>query len=118
MWFQMNEWIFHNRPEDSDIKAIKLTLDKLTNPERTSKREEITDAIIADESSRLVILSGPGTGKTHLFLNRIKQLLNRDSNTKVLVTTFVKKLAKDLQSRINQESTIKGKAESQTFFCF
>lgn len=114
----MSKWIFPEKPDESAIESIKTTLDSLTSSERLTKRSEITNAITADESNRLVILSGPGTGKTHLFLERIRYLLNKDVKSRVLVTTFVKKLADDLQNRINQEPDVKGKAESKTLHSF
>lgn len=69
--------------------------------ERTDLRDSISSEIIDDVSDSITILSGPGTGKSHLFINKIKGILNINPDAKILVTTFVKKLAKELGEKLN-----------------
>ncbi len=114
----MRNWIFDKVPTELELKQICTELTNLSNTERLAKRSEISDAIITDNSNKLVVLSGPGTGKTYLFLNKIKHLLKKDPKSKILITTFVKKLADDLQDKINLEHEIGSKAESKTLHSF
>jgi len=48
----------------------------------------------------MLVVSGPGTGKSYLFLDRIASWLKAHAGQTILVTTFVRKLLADLEVRI------------------
>lgn len=60
------------------------------------------EKIIKDAKLPAVVLAGPGTGKTHTIVNFVAEGIKKkrfDAN-KVLITTFTKKAAKELNTRI------------------
>lgn len=60
------------------------------------------EKIIKDAKLPAVVLAGPGTGKTHTIVNFVAEGIKKkrfDAN-KVLITTFTKKAAKELSTRI------------------
>ncbi len=114
----MDNWIFTNALSREDIKSLKLELNDLSFEQRKNKRTEITEAIKADNSAKLVILSGPGTGKSFLFFEKIDTIISNNPNAKILITTFVRKLADELQKKIDDKSELKGKVESRTLHSF
>ena len=102
-------WVFAKTPEKNIIHQLKADLEKLDSPQRRKLRDDITLEIINDISDKLVILSGPGTGKSHIFVNKIKSVLNINPDAKILVTTFVNKLAKELSEKIQSDSELQSK---------
>ncbi len=90
---------------------LKTDLAKMNASQRTKLREKITNEIINDLSERLVIVSGPGTGKSHLFLKKIKFILKQNPNAKILITTFVAKLSKELNDKIQNDPEVGSKKE-------
>lgn len=60
------------------------------------------EKIIKDAKLPAVVLAGPGTGKTHTIVNFVAEGIKKkrfDAN-KVLITTFTKKAARELNTRI------------------
>ena len=60
------------------------------------------EEIIKDAKLPAVVLAGPGTGKTHTIVNFVAEGIKKkrfDAN-KVLITTFTRKAAKELNTRI------------------
>jgi superfamily I DNA/RNA helicase len=52
---------------------------------------------------RLLVLAGPGTGKTHTLLARIRHLLDAGTDpSRLLVVTFTRRAAQDLKDRLGQ----------------
>jgi superfamily I DNA/RNA helicase len=70
----------------------------------TASREEYRDRnareIAASDSARVLIVAGPGTGKSYLFLERIRDWLNRFPGERIYVSSFVRKLVRDLKTDI------------------
>ena len=60
------------------------------------------EKIIKDAKLPAVVLAGPGTGKTHTIVNFVAEGIKkkRFDASKVLITTFTKKAAKELNTRI------------------
>ena len=75
-------------------------LEALTNPERVAYRDANSRAISTDAGARLLIVAGPGSGKSYLFLDRIRHWLGQYSDARIYVTSFVRKLVKDLDKEI------------------
>jgi superfamily I DNA/RNA helicase len=52
----------------------------------------------------LIVIAGPGTGKTYTLVNKIKYLLeNNNAPEKILVLTFSLKTSQELKARLNRE---------------
>lgn len=93
---------FHSEELDS----LRKQLDLLSSEERTEYRNKNASAISEHEAKKFLIVSGPGTGKSTLFLSRIINWLNQDESATIFVTSFVRKLVADLQSDIDGESRL------------
>ena len=63
---------------DEDIEDLYSALDILTNEQRADYRRVNAEAIASHESPRILIVAGPGSGKSFLFLERIKYWVGRD----------------------------------------
>lgn len=86
-----------------DLAAITRALAALDNADRTRYRNENADAIAQCDSRRLLIVAGPGSGKSRLFLARIRYWLARTTDEKIYVATFVRKLVSDLRADLRSK---------------
>ncbi len=68
--------------------------------------------IARHKAVKFLIVSGPGTGKSYLFLNRINYWYKQDAQAKVLVTSFVRKLVADLQNDIDGDEQLSDEQKS------
>ena len=60
---------------------------------------------ICHEGSHLLIVAGPGTGKTHTLTHRIVHFLNRLKNSqRILAITFTHKAAQEMRERLRVRS--------------
>ena len=84
----------------SELQMVREQLNALNDGERTEYRNHNADSIAKHPAARILIVSGPGTGKSHLFLDRIRHWYQNDSDARIVVTTFVRKLVADLESDI------------------
>lgn len=87
-----------------EIAAVTTTLESMSTAERQEYLRQNAAAVSASPLEHLLIVSGPGTGKTILFADRIEYWGAQYDGT-ILVTTFVKKLAKDLESQLLSSSS-------------
>lgn len=71
--------------------------------EHLDYRDQNSAQIAQHPSSRMLIVSGPGTGKSYLFLERIKHWLSKNDG-EILVTSFVNKLVQDLKDDVKKLS--------------
>jgi len=85
-----------------EIKTLSETLDAFNDDERTEYRNQNASAIVRYDATKFLIVSGPGTGKSHLFLNKIYHWYQKHPAAKVVVTSFVRKLVADLQNDIDR----------------
>jgi len=90
----------------SELASQRSILESYDDNVRIEYRNQNAQAIAEHEAEKLLIVSGPGTGKSYLFLNRIKHWFCRDANSKVLTTSFVRKLVADLQNDIQNDSNL------------
>lgn len=89
-----------------ELQTIHDNLDRLTDAERTIYRNNNAQAIAELPSLKTLIISGPGTGKSYLFLDRINYWYQQDAQAKVFVTSFVRKLVADLQNDIDGDDKL------------
>jgi len=95
------------RPFDTEeLKVLRQSLERLDDTKRAEYRNANAAAIAQLIGSNDLIVSGPGTGKSHLFLERIDAWYTNDNDAEVIVTTFVRKLVADLQGDIQQDTKL------------
>src|SRR5665213_48543 len=82
------------------LKEIKAELQALANEDRRAFRDQNAASIAKHQDPRLLIVAGPGTGKSYLFMQRIHEWINRHPEKSIYVTSFVRKLVKDLDNEI------------------
>ena len=92
--------------ETSELQSLRDELDALDNDGRTEYRNQNASVIAQHVAVKILIVSGPGTGKSYLFLNRINHWYQQDAQAKVLVTSFVRKLVADLQNDIDGDEQL------------
>lgn len=66
----------------------------------TSQQREVVEAAVR---SRQLVLGGAGTGKTHVLVERIQQLIDRDDvapGSEILVLSFTRAVVRELKSRL------------------
>jgi superfamily I DNA/RNA helicase len=92
--------------ETVEVQTLRNELDALDDVQRKEYRDQNAASIAQHDASKLLIVSGPGTGKSHLFLDRIKQWYRLNPDAKVFVTSFVRKLVADLQNDIDTDTDL------------
>ena len=70
--------------ETSELQTLRDELDALDNNGRAEYRNQNASAIAQHNAVKILIVSGPGTGKSYLFLNRINHWYKQDAQAKVL----------------------------------
>jgi predicted NACHT family NTPase len=73
-----------------DLGSLEPRLAALTQDERYAYRNANAAAVAATAAERLLVVAGPGAGKTFLFLARIDHWLAQDASRSIYVTTFVR----------------------------
>lgn len=63
--------------KSAEIKALKEALDSLNDDKRRDYRNKNASAIAQYNDVKFLIVSGPGTGKSHLFLDKIDNGVDR-----------------------------------------
>ena len=81
--------------ENTVVSQLKRNISRQDNPEQNS-------AICSTPDKSLFIVAGPGSGKTTVIVLKVLKLIFVDDvdPSNILVTTFTKKAASELQSRI------------------
>src|SRR3989338_9161391 len=86
------------------------------------KLQDLNDAqwqAVTHDSGHLLIVAGPGTGKTHTLTYRIARLTARLTNDqRVLAVTFTNKAADQMQERLEQKGVDAGRFWAGTFHRF
>ena len=95
--------------EPTEIVSLTLALDSLCDTDRENYRNNNASEIAKNSSQKSLIVSGPGTGKSYLFLNKITNWFSTDSEATILVTSFVRKLVADLQKDIDSDKKLSKK---------
>ncbi len=60
------------------------------------------ERVLRETAARLLIVAGPGTGKTHTLTRRIRHLIERNGvqAERILALTFTRKAAEEMQTRL------------------
>lgn len=102
-----------------ELPALLPTFDALSNQERADYRARNTAAIVQHGATHLLIVSGPGSGKSFLFLDRIRHWLETQDDPQIYVSSFVRKLVNDLRNEIDAKIPEAGKqVEATTLHTF
>ena len=80
------------------------------------KLNEQQEAAVNYFDSPLLIIAGPGTGKTKVLTEKILKIIERENNpeitNKILVSTFTTKSANELKERLKEHNEIGDKVEN------
>ena len=97
--------------QDEDLEALAQELDALSPAERTTFRNKNATAIAQHPAQRILIVAGPGTGKSTIFKQRVLFWLSQNPTARILALSFVRKLVADLNSDIQND---KGLTDEQS----
>lgn len=90
----------------SALTKARAVLDALPDADRIAYRDGNALALAQHGATRMLIMSGPGTGKSSLFKLRIHAWLTKQPHAAILALTFVRKLVVDLQNDISNDLTL------------
>ncbi|MCZ6639659.1 MAG: UvrD-helicase domain-containing protein, partial [Candidatus Dadabacteria bacterium] len=96
-----------------ELETLAKQLDSFSDDERFKYRNKNASSIAQHTASKILIVSGPGTGKSYLFLQRLKNWLEQDPQGKIFVTSFVRKLVADLHNEIDNDQSLSDKINKQ-----
>lgn len=91
---------------DSEVRTLEAMFANLSNPERRTYRDENAAAIAGHAAPRLLIVAGPGSGKSYLFRARIKVWLQDGTEARIYVSSLVRKLVHDLAAEIINDTDL------------
>jgi superfamily I DNA/RNA helicase len=92
--------------EDQELDALGRELGSLNRAEREAFRDANAPAVATHPAGRMLIVSGPGTGKSRLFRDRILFWFKQDGAARILALSFVRKLVADLNAEIQADTTL------------
>jgi superfamily I DNA/RNA helicase len=91
---------------DEEVALLSAELDALDDDARVEARNENAQEIADHDAERMLVVSGPGTGKSTLFKKRLVHWLARHRDRSVAVSTFVRSLVRDLRDDIANDHRI------------
>jgi superfamily I DNA/RNA helicase len=103
--------------DDQELDALGSELASLNGVEREVFRDANARAVATHPAPRMLIVSGPGTGKSRLFRDRILFWLKQDGMAKILALSFVRKLVADLNADIQTDATLSDEQKNQVDIC-
>ncbi len=83
-----------------EVSTLRVQFDRLNDTARSEFRDANANALARHSAERLLIVAGPGAGKSLIFRTRIKFWLERDRESAIYVSSFVRKLVRDLEKEI------------------
>jgi superfamily I DNA/RNA helicase len=96
-----------------ELRKVAAELESLSPEERVTYRDKNAGAIAQHESKQILIVAGPGTGKSHIFKQRISFWLKRDAPARILALSFVRKLVADLHNDIQTDKSLSDRQKKQ-----
>ena len=99
--------------KDAELDQFKSSLDSLTEDKRVEFRNNNATAIACHSAAKILIVSGPGTGKSTLFKQRFDYWLKQESTAKILALSFVRKLVADLQGDVAADVKLSDEQKGQ-----
>jgi superfamily I DNA/RNA helicase len=98
---------------DGDINALAKELDSLAPADRIKFRNENAAAIAQHPVEQMLIVAGPGTGKSAIFKQRVLSWLKRTPQAGILALSFVRKLVADLSNDIQNDNILTDEQKRQ-----
>ncbi len=98
---------------DAELGKVAAELESLSPEERAKYRDENASAIAQHETKRILIVAGPGTGKSHIFKQRVLFWLKRNAAARILALSFVRKLVADLHNDIQNDKALSDAQKNQ-----
>lgn len=98
----------------SELQTLLTQLDALADLEREDYRNNNAEIIANHPASNILIVSGPGTGKSTLFKRRINYWLKENETANILAISFVRKLVADLDNDIKNDPNLTDQQKEQT----
>ena len=98
---------------DRELDALGKELDALEPADRRNFRDVNARAVARHPAIRMLIVAGPGTGKSTLFKERILFWLEQDASAKILALSFVRKLVADLAADVQNDTTLADEQKRQ-----
>jgi superfamily I DNA/RNA helicase len=95
------------------LDALTGQLNALSDDERKKMRNENATAIASHDAPAILIVAGPGTGKSTLFKQRIVHWLNQSPAARIMALSFVRKLVADLDADIRTDPSLTDKQRKQ-----
>jgi superfamily I DNA/RNA helicase len=86
--------------DPAELAELRRELDTLPDGDRLQFRNDNAKAIAEHEAECLLIVSGPGTGKSTVFKQRVVYWFKGSPDARILVLSFVRKLVMDLYNDI------------------
>lgn len=99
--------------EEDELEALADELDSLTTEQRTEFRNKNAEAIANHPATEILIVAGPGTGKSTIFKQRVMFWLGQDKDAKILALSFVRKLVADLHADIQNDGKLTDSQKQQ-----
>jgi superfamily I DNA/RNA helicase len=99
--------------QDRELETLSKELDALEPAERRSFRDANARAVARHAAVEMLIVAGPGTGKSTLFKERILFWLEQDSSAGILALSFVRKLVADLDADIQNDTGLTDEQKKQ-----
>jgi superfamily I DNA/RNA helicase len=96
-----------------ELDALGKELDELALADRRDFRDANARAVARHLAIRMLIVAGPGTGKSTLFKERILFWLEQDGSAKILALSFVRKLVADLAADVQNDATLTNEQKRQ-----
>ncbi len=100
--------------DSAELVHLNTEFDSLSDTERTQFRNKNCQTVAEDSASKILIVSGPGTGKSTLFKQRINYWLTKDPSAKILALSFVRKLVADLRNDVQTDRSLTAAQKEQT----
>jgi superfamily I DNA/RNA helicase len=96
-----------------DLNALAVQLNALNDDQRKEFRNKNATAIASHNAPAILIVAGPGTGKSTLFKQRIEHWLKQNPAAKILALSFVRKLVADLNADIQSDASLSDEQRRQ-----
>ena len=87
----------------AELDTLLSAFEQLDNSDRKTYRDRNSGFVATHAATRILVVAGPGSGKSFLFLQRIGYWLEVDGEATIYVSSFVRKLVKDLQSDVTHK---------------
>ena len=91
---------------DGELDSLVRAFDALSVADRVAYRNDNASAIARHPAERLLIVAGPGTGKSSIFKQRVLYWLERKPEAQILALSFVRKLVADLRTDIQTDEAL------------